>query len=131
MAEQKGIWPDGSSGAIKAHFCIGCRLVESDPQPIGKCSGADFEGVAVVPASLAEELAEALSPVAKLADRLRANGHLDPEPGLQADPDLTFPADVELSVADLRRAQAALTRYRQAIGGDDGLSKILSEEGKP
>lgn len=55
------------------------------------------------------KLEAALRPVAELADRLKAKGHLDLDPDYQfaADPDLTFPSNVELSITDLRRALAA------------------------
>lgn len=55
----------------------------------------------------ADRLSEALRPVAELADRLAAKGHLAPDPKWQSDPDLIFPS-VVFSVSDLERAHQAL-----------------------
>ena len=100
---QEGLWPDGSSGAIKANFCKGCRLVEGDPQPLSKCSGADFEAVQVLPASLAAGLAEALEECIQLAS----------EGWEYASP--YFRAKWECE-KDIAKAQAALDSYRARMG---------------
>ncbi len=68
-----------------------------------------------VPASHLDELRDALKPVAAVADRLAAKGQLEVDPAW-GDEDLTFPSDVELSVADLKRA-------RNALSGEQGVDR--------
>ena len=58
-----------------------------------------------------ETLGRALRPVAEMAERLKAKGHLDPEEGICGDPDLAFPVlDTPLSVTDLERIIAAMKK---------------------
>ena len=122
-AQQSGCWPDGSSGTktlyrVEVGPGLGDWQVARAPGRVQSLYPVADE-VPVIPTEVAEGLVEALEPVAAEARRLEADGLLEVE-ARGDDPALTFPSDIDLSVADLKRAQSALHRYRQAMGGDDG-----------
>lgn len=110
----------GETWSAECIYCRGRGMTELDCCP--KCGGkgrvqvvCESDIPAIEAAAVERErerivkLEAALRPVAELADRLKAKGHLDLDPDYQfaTDPDLTFPSNVELSITDLRRALAA------------------------